>query len=276
MELLHSLLRQRGLERAAHAIAAQTEPCVRLASRAAEDGRLPVGATKLGGAPDLPPDFAWPSWKGDALAFIAQIDTASLPAAPFLSVLPERSLLSFFYDAGQSWGSLPEHRGSCRVFAFPMGEGALERRPLPDELYDAAYRACSLTPTLDFSLPDIWSRIAEKLPLSEEERELYGELYVEHCERRPAAHQLLGHADQIQNDMQVECQLVTNGVTSLDDPRRAALEAGADEWRLLLQVISDEDAGMMWGDVGTVYFWIRDAALRTGDFSEVWTILQCM
>jgi len=37
---------------------------------------------------------------------------------------------------------------------------------------------------------------------------------------------------------------------------------------LLLQVASDENAGM-------IYFWIRRDDLEARDFGNVWTILQC-
>jgi uncharacterized protein YwqG len=43
---------------------------------------------------------------------------------------------------------------------------------------------------------------------------------------------------------------------------------------LLLQVDSD-DVGMMWGDGGRLYFWIREQDARRADFSNVWMILQC-
>jgi uncharacterized protein YwqG len=43
----------------------------------------------------------------------------------------------------------------------------------------------------------------------------------------------------------------------------------------LLQLDSDEEAGMMWGDRGMLYFWIPEEALAPRRFGEVWTILQC-
>ena len=55
---------------------------------------------------------------------------------------------------------------------------------------------------------------------------------------------------------------------------RGQAGAGVDEWRLLLQVDSDDDAGMMWCDVGQLYFWVREVDARAGDFSRTWTILQ--
>ena len=31
----------------------------------------------------------------------------------------------------------------------------------------------------------------------------------------------------------------------------------------------------LWGDVGTVYFWVRESDARRGDFSKVWMVFQC-
>jgi uncharacterized protein YwqG len=38
---------------------------------------------------------------------------------------------------------------------------------------------------------------------------------------------------------------------------------------------SDDDLGVMWGDLGTLYFWVQESAARKGDFSNVWLVLQC-
>lgn len=32
---------------------------------------------------------------------------------------------------------------------------------------------------------------------------------------------------------------------------------------------------MMWGDVGRIYFWIREQDLKNFDFDKTWLILQC-
>lgn len=36
-----------------------------------------------------------------------------------------------------------------------------------------------------------------------------------------------------------------------------------------------EDIGMMWGDAGRLYWWIRDADLRNGEWDDSWFVLQC-
>ena len=93
-------------------------------------------------------------------------------------------------------------------------------------------------------------------------------------------HRLLGHPDPIQGDMQLECQLVSHGLycgdqSGYQDPRAEGLRAGAVDWRLLLQIDSDDDAGMMWGDGGRLYFWIHKDALAARRWEETHLVLQC-
>jgi uncharacterized protein YwqG len=80
--------------------------------------------------------------------------------------------------------------------------------------------------------------------------------------------------------MQLEAQLVMNGLYCGDpsgyrDPRAAELERTCEQWSLLLQLDSDDDAGLMWGDLGMLYYWARSADVNQQDFSKTWMTLQC-
>ncbi len=76
-------------------------------------------------------------------------------------------------------------------------------------------------------------------------------------------HQLLGYPHQIQGDLLQECQQDTRWK---GDPT---------DWQLLLKIDSDDDTGVMWGDVGMLYFYIPQQALAERDFSQVHLIMQC-
>jgi uncharacterized protein YwqG len=94
-------------------------------------------------------------------------------------------------------------------------------------------------------------------------------------------HSLGGYSNPIHDtDMELECQLVSNGINlsedfELDDPRVKALEEGRDDWTLLLQIDSDNSCEMSWGDDGTLYFWVKKDDLAAKRFDDVWMILQC-
>ena len=272
-----------GLGRHADALLAQALPCVRLAVADVAERDWLVGTSKLGGMPDLPPDAPWPEWRGAPLAFVGQLDLVALRGLAAARELPGAGMLSFFYHAEQdAWGFDPADEGSFRVL-YHRDPTALVRVTAPDAVPEyARFRAGRLTMREDLSLPPPSALGVRALGLDAEEDEAYTALWdeLQAAEGEGLRHQLLGHPSPVQDEMQLECQLVTNGVycgdpSGYEDPRRAALERGALDWRLLLQVDSDERLGMMWGDVGLLYFWMRQTDLAARDFERAWMILQC-
>ena len=94
-------------------------------------------------------------------------------------------------------------------------------------------------------------------------------------------HQMGGYPHPVQGDgMELECQLASAGLylgdpSGYEDVRAKALESGAGDWRLLLQMDSDDNLGVMWGDAGIIYFWIREDDARARRFDQAWLVLQC-
>ena len=87
-------------------------------------------------------------------------------------------------------------------------------------------------------------------------------------------HQLLGNPQTIQDDMRLECQLASHGVTDINDPRAKELSKDAKDWQLLLQIDTDEDIGMRWEDAGMIYYWMKASDLKESDFDDAWLVLQ--
>ena len=258
------------------AIAAEVVDLCREAFRiqvsASNDHSLPVAASKLGGLPDLPATTAWPIDGATPLSFVGQINLGDLPTA---SMLPKDGLLSFFYDSEQhAWGFDPKHKSLFRVFYF-SAPTKLQRASLSHATFKT--RVLTFEPFL--SIPDPSAKRIEDLLVEVESDEIYGEFFEAYCPQAPD-HQLLGWPAVIQNEMELECQLVTHGLyvggsSGYKDPRRKELEKDAQDWILLFQVDSDDDANMMWGDQGRLYFWIRRQDLQLADFANAWCILQC-
>jgi uncharacterized protein YwqG len=74
--------------------------------------------------------------------------------------------------------------------------------------------------------------------------------------------------------------LASNGLffgdaSGYEDPRAKELEAGVGEWRLLLQIDTDDDLDLMWGDCGMLYFCVKEQEARVGNFENCWVVLQC-
>src|SRR3954468_699704 len=96
---LHELLVSSGLSRVADVIERHARPSIRLTAHAVEDeDTLPLGASKLGGSPDLPPDYEWPRHDYFPLSFVTQINLADVAPYDPWAILPHEGMLYFFFD----------------------------------------------------------------------------------------------------------------------------------------------------------------------------------
>jgi uncharacterized protein YwqG len=93
-------------------------------------------------------------------------------------------------------------------------------------------------------------------------------------------HQLRGAPAEVQHGLFHECQLASNGVDcgSPEDaqtPRAIELAPGAKDWRLLLQIDSDDDGpAWMWGDTGRLYYCLHRDDLAARRFDRSWCVQQ--
>lgn len=233
---------------------------------------------RLGGYPRLPVATGWPDRKGRPLSFIAELDLGALRAVGGPDWLPSSGILHVFFDVEQEpWGFDPADRDGWKVLMTDASAGAALPRPpgLPgDRIVPVvlAGRSALTYPTTErLTLPpDVAAAFDFEAVYTFMDADL-GD---------GPRHQVGGYPSPIQGDgMELEAQLASNGVymggsDSFSDAQIAALEPGAADWRLLLQIDSDDAAGIMWGDTGTLYVWVREQDARMGDFSRVWMIVQ--
>lgn len=296
-----TLIHNSGLSRIANEVANLLMYSIRMRLSATREEALAIGASKVGGLPDLPPEIRWPEWNGVPLSFVAQIHLPDIASYDREGALPHTGMLSFFYEAEeQPWGYDPAHQGGCRVLYDNGDSSRLRRTPAPATLpARSRFTPAAVEFSLEFTLPDIESPVFEQLGLTWEtmyansatpELREEGERYLQLCQElaklyerkgeRYLRHRLLGHPDTIQGDMQIECQGVSQGLNmgvEIADwqQQAAALKPDATNWRLLLQIDSEEDNGMVWSEIGRIYYWIPRQALAARDFAQVWLILQC-
>lgn len=235
----------------------------------------------LGGRPSGVPALAWPTRRGRPLAFLAQIDLPQLHACLAIDWLPRAGALLFFYDVQkQPWGFDPDDADGWRVVHVARDADAAEM-PFPATLDDESRLTRQFLRFRSIrSLPSSDRGSVELLHLNDSESDDYADLQQQTFDGSPH-HQVGGFPSNVQSDnMELEAQLVSNGMNcgharAFDSPRAQALEPGAADWRLLLQIDSDDAAGMMWGDAGMLYFWIREPDAAEGRFDRTWLVLQC-
>jgi len=195
--------------------------------------------------------------------------------------LPTSGLLYVFYDQEQTtWGFDPKDEGSWRLLFFDEDCG-LKMRRYPKDI-EVRYKGVILAPKPIMTYPPTEDDRLEPLSIgvTEEQYEEYDDFREANYDEKPL-HHLWGYPDPVQGaEMELDCELASNGLycgdeTGYEDPRAQELEKNKDSWRLLLQIDSDDEAEMMWGDCGRLYFWIKEDDLKNRRFDKVWMILQC-
>ena len=280
VELIAELKKSRAAH-LAEIVRTRTKPSVRLHTQPTELTGLPMGASRMGGVPDLPSGVAWPHCGHTPLAFISHIRMSDTTVFDQDSLLPSTGWLCFFYDAcSQPAGYDPAHASAWRMMYFAAPGESLCRVAAPGVPEGCDFQPCSLVLEAEDTIPDSSALCSEGvLDGRSEEFSAYFK-FVKQLSTRDdrCRHRLLGNPDVIQGEMRFTCQYATNGLACGNpsvwrDPRATALARNALDWVLLLQIDSDEDGpGWMWGDCGLLYCWIRQQDLARLDFDHVWVV----
>ncbi len=281
---LRSLLDTHDAGQVAEAMIEHEQPAIRIRPTPLDSQEPRLGASRFLGEPDMPASLEWPvDAEGVPLNFLVQIDLAELAGTLDESPLPPDGHLLFFtrYDE-PPWGFDPKDSPGFRVKYVPAGS-VLSRRALPKgaafeehEDQDDFRRLMRCQRVLTY--PDPYNFEAMQA-IDEDALDDLSEAWHEGQGDEDPRHHMLGHAMVIQGPMEIEAQLVTNGIYLGSEPSEAEkaraeqLAPGAEDWIPLLQL--DTDEFFMWGDMGAIFFWIRKQDLAAKDFSKTWMILQC-
>src|SRR5947208_16743777 len=90
-----------GLSRLLKDIDFLMQDSIRLSAKPAGEYDISIGVCRIGGVPDVPPDFKWPERNEAPQSFIAQLYLDEVHPYDINAVLPSRGMLWFCYDATQ-------------------------------------------------------------------------------------------------------------------------------------------------------------------------------
>jgi hypothetical protein len=260
----------------AEAIISLARPALRLSTG-------PAGArSRLGGPPVLPAGTPWPTWGDRTLDFVAVIDFGELAGALWLPELPGAGTAAFYYATRppRPWGDDPAQTAGWRVLpdaGVPAGPA------IGPEVRLGATPFISLPSPHEPVLRPFGAAVAAFAAT-------YPELYaswVRFTWGDEPRHQTGGWPVVVQRAVWRDCALAAAG-HSLDavapatagpapievDFESWSMPAAAGDWRLLLQLDSDDRLGWRWGEPGCVYFSARAADVRSGALDRSWLILQ--
>jgi uncharacterized protein YwqG len=257
-------------------------PSVRLRTITPDESAQQIGVSRIGGLPDLPTGTQWPMVGKHALYFIAQINLVDVSPFDYENRLPKIGLLSFFYGRGANKNCViyikddqndlspcnPPPQLSDSISPSWFSKLLLGKRP------ERVFRGCRISFNRELTPPDGMSfaldALSNDLVYSEEFYDKYYKLLGE--KETDPHHQLLGNPASIQGAyMEAECA----GIQLGKGPLTAEQLSQMSQWKLLAQFDSDDLPGMMWGDLGRLYYYIHESDLSTGEFNRVFVTIQC-
>ena len=264
------------------AIMSLARPALRLSSGPAE------ARSRLGGPPVLPAGTPWPMWGDRPLDFVGVIDFGELASEGWLPELTGVGSTAFYYATGlpRPWGDDPAQTAGWRVLPgarVPAGPATLPEVRLGASPF--------------VSLPSPHEPVLEPIGAAAAGfTATYPELYASWARFTwgdAPRHQTGGWPVVVQRAVWPDCALAAaghpldaghplNAMSPLDaDPASAEVDVeprsrpgAAADWRLLLQLDSDDRLGWRWGERGCVYFSARAADVRSGALDRSWLILQ--
>ncbi len=270
-----------------------TLPAIHIETRKTRENSLPIGASKIGGRPDLPSSMPWPAREGKSLGFLAQFNLAEVAPYDSQHILPTEGALSFFYDfAGAPWGLKPEDRGGWHVLYFAGNDATLSRSAWPDALashYRLPPRRPVFSATMTLAQERQWLAY---MRLNNDERRRLAEVFDSFAESGlddmdeddedgddgftwlATQHQLLGLPAPIHGGSPLECELAPSGrwaeareiqarMYAGDEAARARVRRAFERWQLLLQLGNVSDLPFPGGTED-------DPDWRLGELCDLW------
>ena len=219
---------------------------------------IPIKSSKIGGIPYWKHSIPYPKISGKVAKLMAQINFEDLKGLS-LEDFPEKGILQFYFPEGDDmWGlTFDESPSNIKVIyhedttepSYTSKE--IKKASLNDDDGMPYEQPCSLS----------FSESSELLSLSDEYQssqqynfdslsdELNDYMYDELSN---AGSKLGGYAYFTQSD-----------------PRAYGEPNKVKDWVLLLQIDTDDEAGIMWGDCGVANWFISREDLKKRDFSKV-------
>lgn len=226
------------------------------------------------------------------LAFLAQIDLAALAREPgFDRSFPDSGRLLLFYDYWCAPGSFDPSAKDCfRLIWDSTPASRLKRAAAPSELaaisnpdWTCLFPAGRIVARSIVTAPPVSDANWNAFELRDEALyDAYSPWVDDQDGERNGdglSHRLGGWPQPLQSSMQAMAQLASHGIFcgSADTYKTSearALLSRAGEWRLILQIGSDEKLQLLPG-AGRIFVLMREADIAARRFENAWLVYEC-
>lgn len=255
MEEIRSMLEVAGLGGYWEKIKQHIRPGFYMVPTIIEDEKIKVGASKIGGHPDVPSTFNWPSWEDHYMSFIAQINLEEFPINSVNMEYPTSGILYFFYvydsDLWYDDDTYDSDSRNNNVVYYTAETSDLIRMEPPKDLMESQiFRSAIIEKKIELTIPDGDYLQANKLIKDKVDLEKYNlEFRSNFLETydQGIGYRFLGHETQFQYGGHPSDEI------------------------LLFQADSDNEIGMEWDLSGLLYFFMEKDDFKKRFFENVYT-----
>ncbi len=266
------------------------KPAIGIKDSLTDDAAIEIGQSKIGGLPDLPTSFNWPTYNDEPLTFCAQYNLSEVNLFDVEQLLPKQGLLSIFIYIDKDCPCFLNNPSSFRV-VYSEETSSLKRTNFPANYFQGGvFRATRLSFFQYYTLPEreshkLWSLDNDRLitynlfkdALTEIADTLSG-LRRHHAPYSPMhnMHQLLGEDRSVQASVmlyfawgQLGFYPVTKQLIKENQDKIRILQ---QKYIILLQVDtcgSKNNDMDRYGDCMVIYFGIKPDDLKNKRFDRV-------
>ena len=258
---------------------------IRCAKTDPTDYTIP-GRSRVGGDPDLPPDWEWPmTVDGQAMTFLAQLNLQDLVQHDSSAFLPKEGMLSFFVGVDEPAYDI-EHR--VLVMTTEQLAAAVHRHSPEETTMEESFKGFALSARATLEPPNYayidYDQIESDVVGYEEFEEVYQDI---RDEGKQDILQLFGYPTSQHDDEEYEAALRLLTGQDYDYNKDSALnqitkKLGGDKDKakqeiedivMLLEIDTDDDVGFCWWDAGVLHYFIRKEDLLAGRFDRTYCSL---
>lgn len=252
--------------------------------------------SKFGGFPSVESEiFQWPSYQGNPLAFLGQIDLAEMASILQFEWMPSSGQLLFFYDIiEQCSGRDPTECESWRVIYQQNPDNVAQ---FPDDLdIEAKFTERFITGAVEYRLPPYADHVHihnANYALDKPAFQELMDLKAVESEAETPYYQFGGYpTDPNYGSARMDAHLAFHGlkmfyqdVGALNDLMQGTplpgscsalytsddalkIETSAEDWELLLQL--DTDNEFIFGDGYKLFFYVQKTKAKENNFEDCW------
>jgi len=255
MDDIRSMLEKAGLAEYWEKLKNHIRPGFYMVPTIIDEEKIGIGASKIGGRPDVPSTFNWPSWKGHPMSFLAQINLEEFPMKSIQSDYPTSGILYFFYVYdpdlwydNDSYDS--DYKNNNVVYYTAESSDLIRMEPHKDLMESQIFKSALIERKLELTIPDGDYLEANKLIKNKGDLDKYSldfsSNFLETYDPG-IGYRFLGHMTPLQYGGHPSDEI------------------------LLLQADTNDEVGMEWDLSGLLYFFMEKDDFKKLFFKDVYT-----